>query len=442
MKTIKKKQKIKRKEKLSFLAKKNMKNNILKRFEYISIVLIITMVLNTYWVAYASQKSDLKNEQSSIDQKIEETNSEIAGVKSQMSDALKQITNFNTQIVGYEGEIVDLQSQIDTLQAQITEKQTNIKEQEEKYVEQKELLEKRLVAMYETGNTSYLDMLLSADGLSDFISKYYIIEQLTEYDTELLKNIQETKTKIETEKNELETAKTEVESSKKQIESKRSALTVLVSEKNVLVGNLSEEEKALESDLEQFEKDKKDIQAQLEAIAAAEAAERKAAEEARKKAEAAAAANSGSSSSSSDTTSSAAVSSPSTSGFICPLAGKSKANITTGYHGYAGHTGVDFACSSGTPIMAAKGGKVVISTALRNSSGGYRSYGNYVVISHGDGTMTLYAHMNSRAVESGATVSQGQTIGYVGSTGNSTGPHLHFEVRVNGKCVNPTSYLP
>ncbi len=105
---------------------------------------------------------------------------------------------------------------------------------------------------------------------------------------------------------------------------------------------------------------------------------------------------------------------------------------------------MDFAIASGTEVVAVKGGTVEISTALRNSSGGYRSYGEYVVINHHDGTMTLYAHMlsGSRTVSVGQEVSQGQVLGTVGSTGNSTGPHLHFEVRINGRAVNPLPYLP
>ena len=159
-----------------------MKINNLKKMEYISITILIMTLLSNVLVAYASQKSDLQSEQSSIDKQIEETNSEIAGVKSQMSDALNQINKYNSQIGTYENEIGDLQSQISTLQTQIKEKEGNIEEQQKKYVEQQELLNKRLVALYESGTTSYLDMLLSSDGLADFISKYYIIEQLTEYE--------------------------------------------------------------------------------------------------------------------------------------------------------------------------------------------------------------------------------------------------------------------
>lgn len=402
----------------------------MKRKILIFLSLVILFFSNIF-IVYADEKSDLKNEQNNIDKKIEETNSEIAGVKSQMSEALNQINRYNSQIGSYENEISDLSKQIDILTSQIDEKQTSIDEQVKKFNEQQELLNKRLVAMYESGSTSYLDMLLSSADLADFISKYYIIEQLAEYDTELLNSIEQTRIQIENEKSELEKSKSDVETSRIALQSKKNSLTVLVNEKNTLVGTLSLEEKALEEELEQIEQDKRDIQAKLAAIAAREEAERKAAA-------AQAAAKNGGKVEDYITTE------PSTAGFICPLAGKSKGSITTGYHGYAGHTGVDFACGSGTSVMASKGGTVVISTALRSSSGNYRSYGEYIVISHGDGTSTLYAHMlpGSRTVSEGTKVSQGQVIGQVGSTGNSTGPHLHFEVRVNGRCVNPTAYLP
>ena len=137
---------------------------------------------------------------------------------------------------------------------------------------------------------------------------------------------------------------------------------------------------------------------------------------------------------------------PSSSGYIFPVAGLSKANIRNkSYPSYAGHTGVDVNINvTGKSVVAVKDGTVVTSTALKNSNGSYRSYGEYVVINHHDGTMTLYAHMlaGSRRVSAGQTVKQGQVIGTVGSTGNSSGTHLHFEVRVNGRPVNPLPYLP
>ena len=294
---------------------------------------------------------------------------------------------------------------------QIEEKTNNIEFQQKKYDMQKDLLEQRLVALYEAGETTYLDMLLASEDLSDFISNYYLIEQMAEADEELLSTIEKTKKTLEDEKAYLDSAKLEIETTTASLSEKKKSLSNSVSQKKNVVSNLTAEEKELQSQLEEFEEDKRRIQAELAKIASNYSGQ---------------------------------VVAPSAAGYISPINGKSKKNITTGYYGYKGHTGVDFACKSGTPIVAVKSGTVVTSTALRNSKGQYRSYGEYVVINHHDGTMTLYAHMlsGSRTVSPNQHVSQGQVIGQIGSTGNSSGPHLHFEVRVGGSPVNPTPYLP
>lgn len=388
-----------------------MKNNKILRTAYISIMIFI-LIFSTIGFSYASQKTDLEKERDDLDKKIEQTSSEIAGVKSQMSQALSQINRLNTQISSYENEISDMEKQLKELEVQITEKQNLVTQKQAEYDEKNELLSKRILAMYEAGTTSYLDVLLSSESLSDFLSKYYIIDQLVEADQELLTTIETVKAALETEKQTLEATRNEVQNTKEAVQSKSDALTVSVKEKNNLVTNLTEEEKALEEQLEEFEQDKRDIQRELEKYI----------------------------SGNSTTT----IVAPSAAGYISPLKGKTKAHITTGYYGYAGHTGVDWACPGGTPIYAVKSGTVVTSTALKRSNGTYRSYGEYIIIDHHDGTMTLYAHGNpgSRLVGPGQSVSQGQQIMSVGTTGNSTGYHLHFEVRVKARPVNPNPYLP
>ena len=377
-----------------------------KRIICISVLTLI-LLLSSIGFSYAATRSELND----IDQKIEQTNTEIAGVKKQMTNALNQINSLNSEISGYENDISKLQKQLENVNAQITEKTNNIAVQQEKYETQKDLLEQRLVALYEAGETTYLDMLLASDDLSDFISNYYLIEQMAEADDALLTNIENTRKKLEEEKAYLDSAKAEIETTTASITEKKQSLSKSVSQKKTVVSNLTAEEAELQAQLEEFEEDKRRIQAELAKASSSYTGE---------------------------------VVAPSAAGYICPINGRSKKHITTGYYGYKGHTGVDFACSAGTPIVAVKSGTVITSTALRNSNGKYRSYGEYVVIDHHDGTMTLYAHMlsGSRTVSPNQKVSQGQVIGQVGSTGNSTGPHLHFEVRIGGSPVNPTPYLP
>lgn len=382
----------------------------ISRIVFISLISLI-LIVSGIGFSYAATTSELKNQESAIDQKIDQLNSEIAGKKNQMTTALNQINKLNSQISSYNNEIEDLETKITDLGTQIDEKKTNIAEQEEKFDIQKELLDKRLIALYEAGETSYLQMLFNSNGLTDFLSRYYTIEILADADQELLTKITNTKEQLAKEKEELENAKVEIEKSKTAVVGKKKQLSNSVSEKKNVVNTLSAEEAILQAELEEFEADKRAIQAELSRLAYGYTGEVVKAEN---------------------------------SGYICPIPGKSKRNITTGYYGYVGHTGVDFACAGGTPIVAVKSGKVVTSKALKRANGTYKSYGEYVVIDHQDGTMTLYAHMqpNSRMVSERQYVSQGQQIGRVGTTGNSTGNHLHFEVRVGGRCQNPTPYLP
>lgn len=383
------------------------------KIAYILIIAVILFSQTTF--IYAETTSDLKKQQGDIQDKIDETASEISGIKKQVSATLSQISNMVTQVNDYKDEISELESKLNELSSSIVEKEKQINEKEEAFNENQDLLNKRLIALYETGTTTYLDLLLNSDGLADFISKYYLVSKLAEYDTNLLNKIQSEKEEIENEKSKLNEQKADVEATKTNIEAKTNALNTVVTEKNKLVNNLSEEEKQLQKQLEELEEDKREIANELARIAA---------------------------------NSKVTVSvTPSTAGYISPIIGKTKANITTGYGSYSWggkHTGVDFAVSRGTPIVAVKAGTVVISKAMKNPNGTYRSYGEYIAIDHHDGTVTLYAHglEGSRLVQFGDTVSQGQKIMSVGTTGNSTGYHLHFEVRVSGKTVNPTNYLP
>ena len=416
------------------------------------IIVIIAQMVTYNSIVVATNKSDLQEEKSNINSSISEAKDELDELEEEKSEALNTVQKLTVQISDYEQEITELKDGIETLGKQIDEAEENIKKEEEEYEKNQKALNERLVAMYENGNTSYLDYFLSSSSLTDFISNYYLLSEIADYDTQLLEEIENEKNRIEKEKEKLENDKSNLNSAKISLEAKTSNLKIAKSQKESQVANLSEKEKQTQEKIEELEADKAIIEKQLRQIAAAEEAERKRQEEAKKK-------NSTSSSGNSTTTSSgnsANTSTPSVSGFVFPVQGLSKSNIRNRtYPSYPGHTGVDVNINvTGKNVIAAKAGTVVTSTALRNSNGSYRSYGEYIIISHGDGTLTLYAHMlsGSRKVNAGDRVSQGQVIGTVGSTGNSTGNHLHFEVRVSSynsslgtysyKAVNPLPYLP
>ena len=417
-----------------------------KGIKILTIGLIIGMLLTYNHISIGASLNDLQNQQTSVNDKIEEQEKKLEEITTEKSEALTVVENLNTQISSYESEIEELAEQISSLETQIQEAEQKIKEDEEKYQKDQEALNERLVTIYENGEISYLDVLLSSSSLTDFISSYYIVSELTTYDTEILEKLEAEKQQIENEKVEMEANQEKVKTAKKTQEAKQSALKVAKSEKEQHVSELSEEEQKTQEVIEELEQTNKDIDKQIEA---AQAAIEKAKREAAAKAEAEKANQGSSSNSSGSSTSSGTPGSEQSSyGFIWPV--NTKYPITTGWYYSSGslHGAVDFSGSgiSGTPIYAVADGYVVTSTAVTDGKGNYISYGNYILIAHYNGLYTLYAHCSQRNVSAGQTVTQGQVIGTVGSTGNSSGPHLHFEVRTSpGKYANrvsPFNYLP
>lgn len=384
----------------------------------LTIILITILLASNMLIAYAASKTELQQQSSDLDKKQKEKENELSHVEENLTGIMADIQELTEKISKYENEIYELDLQISDLQDKISEAEENLKQAEDDYAHQKELFEKRLVASYKRGKTSYLDVLLSSTSVIDFISKYHTVEVIAEYDNNLLNEIEKNKQAIEEAKTTLENSKAEVETLKNNKQATADSLKASQATKQSYMNELTSEQKALQNELDQIEKDKQDIQRTLAEIARKEAA-------------------------SGGTT--IINGSPSAYGYIFPVAGLGLSNINNkNYPSYSGHTGVDVNINVvGKSVVAVKSGTVVTSKALRNSNGSYRSYGEYIVINHHDGTMTLYAHMlsGSRKVQEGDTVAQGQVIGTVGSTGNSTGPHLHFEVRVNGYCVNPLPYL-
>lgn len=387
----------------------------------LGIMISCVLISQTMTVYAATTQKELKNKQSQIDDQIEEAKEEKKELETQKSETMKTVEGLRNKINTAEDEIDDLQTKVDDLQTQIAQKEKDIKTKEDEYNKQMELLDERMLKMYSTPKTGYLETFLNASSMTDFLAKYYAASELVSYDKKLMKETKEQKEQIENEKVEIENNKKELDSSLAEKEKKSNELKSLKKDKETQVANLADEEKKKEKEIEAFEEDKRQIQAELKKIAEEEAKRNK------------------------NNTSNNITTKPSASGYIFPVRGLSKANINNkNYPSYVGHTGVDVNIGvTGKDVVAVKAGTVVISTA-RISGGKYFSYGEYVVISHGDGTMTLYGHMlaNSRKVSVGDKVAQGQTIGTVGSTGNSSGTHLHFEVRINGRPVNPLPYLP
>ena len=387
------------------------------------IVLIVTFLSNVL-ISFAATSSELKQQQKQTQQEINETKEEQEKIRNQMTQIQKEVDTLNSQIANYQNEINDLTDQIEETTKNIDAAQLELDKTQKDLEEKEDLLEKRLVASYKAGNTSYLDVLLSSESLTSFLSNYYLIEQIAEYDSELIETVKATKVQIEESKKALEESKVKLEEAKETQELKKSALDVAKREKSEKVAELSDEDKALQTQIEQMQAEDTAIRAAIKK-AEAEEAERRRQQQS----------NGGTSTSTS--------SNP--GGYIYPVP-SAYSKITTGlyYSNGSYHGAVDFGSGgiNGQPVYAVKSGTVVIAKAMTTS------YGNYVMINHHDGTYTLYAHgqAGSICVSEGQEVSQGQQIMRVGNTGNSFGAHLHFEVRVApggySNRVSPFQYLP
>ncbi len=392
----------------------------------IGTLIIISITINVFsMMSFASEKSELN-------QKIKETKENLNDVNSQKEESQNKVDDLKSQIAEYEKEINSLKDEIEQKQKEIKEMQGKLDKLEKERQEKQDLLDQRLITMYENGETTYLDVLLSSADITDFISKYYMVETVTEADKELIEGLEADKKEIEETKNKLNASLDEVEKKKEEQESIQTKLNKAKNKEEAKVESLTEESHDLEEDIEAYEKKMKELDAK-------EKAQEEALKHKIEEAEKNHGSNSGSSGSSSSGGSSSG-GSVSSKGFIRPVT-SGRITATMYYSSGKYHGAVDFGVSTGTPVYAAADGIVVTSTW-----GGSDSYGYYIKIKHYNGLYTLYAHGSSLVAKVGQEVNQGDLIMYSGNTGNSTGPHLHFEVRKSpggySNRVNPLNYLP
>ena len=384
--------------------------------------LIITILILQYNViVYANEVTDLQSQQADNQKKIDETEAQKEQVSQEKSDVQKQVDELNSQISEYESQIGELDYKINDLNTQIADAENQINEKQENYDKQQELLEKRLVATYEAGETSFLDVLLSSESLTDLISNYYLISEIAEADIGLMQKIENEKKEIEEAKTTLENSKKELDSSKAEKESKSVQLQTAKTEKSQYVSQLSQEEQDLQQEIDELTKDNQQI---LNDIKVAQEKYKKQLEELANKKPSTGGSSSSGSNSSGSSGGGATSGTSNAGGFIRPVNGGT-VTCNGRYSSGKFHGAIDYGVSSGTPVYAAADGVVLTTKSITTS------YGTYVVIQHANGLQTWYAHgtPGSICVSPGQSVTQGQMIMKSGNSGNSSGPHLHFEVR-------------
>lgn len=364
--------------------------------------LLIMAVLSVFPVTAGGSIADLQQKQNKIEQQIKEIREKAAALKGEQKSIQQEIDSLDSELRALNLEIDSYELQKQEINMKIAESEQRIEELTNEIDKNNEILEERLRVMYKNGTAGYMEVLLKSENLIDALTRMDMIQLIVQSDVELLKSINDQKLQVEGLKEEQEIKRLELTAVINNLNSKYNEVTTASRSKEVymssLKSNLAEmqrQEAAMDEQSKQIEKD----------ILAAQRAVEYAGGE-----------------------------------MAWPVPGQYR--VTSNFGGRAdpitgvwtSHGGTDIAAPYGTPIVSANAGVVIF-------AGWHYSYGNYVIVDHGGGIATLYGHCSKLLVSKGQAVSRGEKIALIGSTGYSTGNHLHFEVRINGVRTQPMDYL-
>lgn len=405
----------------------------------------------TYMYAQANKLSEAEEEKKELEKEKKELNSTLSDLENDKADILEYIEKLDTKINKVSADFEKTQTKIENKKKSIKKLTKKIEQAEIDINNQYDSMKKRIKYMYENGNSDYIDILLASGSLSELLNKSEYIEKISAYDANMLDNFIAGKNELEEKRAALEEKKLALETAAEALAQEKAALDKLENRKkkeiDIYNANIAKTQEAISDNQSELERQERIIEDELlkEQIRIAEEEKRRKEEEERKRQEELKRQQEQQNQNQSDTNTEPAAepsgnNNNSAGGFIWPLAVAGK--ITSGFGSRnsptagasSNHQGIDISAPTGTAIYAAKGGTVV--TAAYSSGAG-----NYVMINHGNGVFTVYMHASSLTVSKGDEVSQGQTIAKVGSTGISTGSHLHFGISVNGAYVNPGNYV-
>ena len=364
----------------------------------VAILLMLTFAVETS-LASAATLSQIRNNIKNKQQELNESKAKEKSLGDQVNSLEQQINSKQSDIDELEASISEAQAKLETLEEELAAA-------EEKVNTQNENLNARLRNMYKNGSVGFIDVLMDSGSFSEFLNNLSLVEKVYTSDQDVLEELQKAYDEIDAKKKEIETLQAELSESKATMEEQKSSLEADKASVEKKKSEIAADSAETQRELDKLEADAQALTSSIR--------------------------NSGSSSSSSKY-----------NGGIMAWPVPSCHTISSGYGGrihpttgkYKFHGGLDIPGSYGSAIVAANSGKVIWAGNRGDS------YGNYVIIDHGGGVATLYGHSSKVLVSAGQSVSRGQRIANVGSTGRSTGPHCHFEVRINGSRVNPTPYV-
>ena len=402
---------------------------------FLAAVLSFALVLATPLSAQATKSglNDAKSKKTALEAEKKKTEQELKSLEGLKNDTTAYVKKLDSSLESIGNELSKLNDDIDAKEKQIDTTKQELSEAKETEKSQYESMKLRIKYMYEKGDSTYVDLLMEAGSLSELLSKAEYITKISSYDRQKFDEYAATKEKIAEKEKALEGEHAELLTLQDETEAKQASVEKLLAAKQTELRNYETKIASAEGQISEYAKS---IEAQENQIKSIEAEIKRKEEEARKKAEEekkkAAAANKAAQTYKTVSLGDISFTWP------CPASGR----ITSGFGSRksptkgasSNHQGIDISAPTGTSIVAAAAGEVVIATYSSSA-------GNYVMISHGGGVYTVYMHASSLLVSQGQSVKKGQTIAKVGSTGYSTGSHLHFGVRVNGSYVNPTKYV-
>lgn len=403
--------------------------------------------------------SDLEQQLQQLEQENQKYQKILDDTKSDIAEKEEYKSALVSKVQVLDEKIAVTREKISSLNDDIKEKQDAYDKGLSEVEDQFDALANRLRILYMSGNATDLEIIFGAKDFSDLIDKMELVKSLANSDKELISKIQTKLDELSTKKESLEADKKDLETQQASLKSDQDEFNKLISDNDEILKNLYASNSEAQNSLESAALQSDEIEAKISEYYAAQKAAAEHAAQASQSSSSSGSSSSSSSSSSSGSSSSGSSSSgsssvivPSGSGFAWPTPGfVSLSSEWFEDREVYNHGGIDIAGAGimGTPVVAAADGTVVAtnSSCTHNWGKSYScgcggGYGNYVMISHAGGKMTVYGHLTSLTVSSGQSVSRGQVIGYVGSTGNSTGPHLHYECRLNGVRYNPMSEYP
>lgn len=356
----------------------------------------------------AKSVSDLRKELENNQKKSEQTKKEIKEKQAEMKTFSAESDALDVEILALQSDIDSVQSVIDEKEAEIQTKNAEIEFLNEEARKTREKLKTRMKVIYENGMTSYLEMIFEANGIADLFTRVAVVESIVKHDNNMISDYNAQAQQIEDAKIIVEAEMNEQIEACEILEGKQAVIKEKQAQKDRVINALSKDINSLKKLEAQMEQAEKQLQNQINAAL--------------------------------KSASQSSLVYKGNGKFQFPLASYTRVSSSYGnrihpiYGTQKFHAGIDYAAPHGTAIYAGDDGVVL-------TSGWVNGYGYTVSINHGSGYVTMYAHCSSLLVSAGQSVKRGQTIARVGSTGNSTGNHLHFEVRVNGKTVNPAGYL-